>query len=106
MRMCKTLFEGPALGDWADIFGNVSQPFFVMVFGMPGSGKTTSDNLFAKYLANDLDLKILYVESEEGFKYTLREKFDRLNVISKRIDIAYNLPSNFKDYDFSDKTHF
>jgi hypothetical protein len=90
----------PFSGVWADIFGKVSQPFFTMVFGMPGSGKSTFDILFAKYLANDLDLKVLYVASEEGFTYTLREKFDRLNAFSENIDIAYKLPASFKDYDF------
>ncbi|MCB0823547.1 MAG: AAA family ATPase [Bacteroidales bacterium] len=90
----------PFSGVWADIFGKVSQPFFTMVFGMPGSGKSTFDILFAKYLATDLNLKVLYVASEEGFTYTLREKFDRLNAFSENIDIAYKLPSNFKDYDF------
>jgi len=90
----------PFSGVWADIFGKVSQPFFTMVFGMPGSGKSTFDILFSKYLANDLNLKVLYVASEEGFTYTLREKFDRLDAFSENIDIAYNLTSNFKDYDF------
>ncbi|HPE55592.1 MAG TPA: AAA family ATPase [Bacteroidales bacterium] len=90
----------PFTGVWADIFGKVSQPFYAMVFGMPGSGKSTFDILFAKYLAKDLTLKVLYVASEEGFTYTLREKFDRLNAFSENIDITYKLPSNFKDYDF------
>jgi len=90
----------PFSGVWADMFGKVSQPFFTMVFGMPGSGKSTFNILFSKYLANDLNLKILYVASEEGFTYTLREKFDRLDAFSDNIDIAYKLPTNFKDYDF------
>ncbi len=85
---------------WADIFGKVSQPYFTMVFGMPGSGKSTFDILFAKYLANDLDLRILYVASEEGFTYTLKEKFDRLDAFSNNIDIAYNLPGDTRGYDF------
>jgi len=90
----------PLSGVWADIFGKVSQPFFTMVFGMPGSGKSTFDILFAKYLANDLNLKVLYVASEEGFTYTLKEKFERLSAFSQNIDIAYNLPTYFKVYDF------
>ncbi len=90
----------PFSGVWADIFGKVSQPFFTMVFGMPGSGKSTFNILFSKYLADGLDLKVLYVASEEGFTYTLKEKFDRLNAFSNNIDIAYRLPQNIKDYDF------
>jgi len=90
----------PFSGVWLDIFGKVSQPFFTMVFGMPGSGKSTFNILFAKYIANGLDLKTLYVASEEGFTYTLREKFERLDAFSEKIDIAYRLPATIKDYDF------
>ncbi len=90
----------PFSGVWLDIFGKVSQPFFSMVFGMPGSGKSTFNILFAKYVANGLDLKVLYIASEEGFTYTLREKFERLDAFSEKIDIAYRLPANIKEYDF------
>jgi KaiC/GvpD/RAD55 family RecA-like ATPase len=48
-----------------------------MVFGLPKSGKSTLCIDFAKFLA-EYHGKVLYVAIEEGFGYTLKEKFERL----------------------------
>ncbi|NJK93781.1 MAG: AAA family ATPase [Bacteroidales bacterium] len=70
-----------------------------MVFGLPKSGKSTLCIDFAKYLAQNHG-KVLYVAIEEGFGYTLKEKFERLGAIHSNLIIAEKLPDDLTPYQF------
>jgi nucleoside-triphosphatase THEP1 len=86
-------------GEWKDLLGDVTKPFALMVYGKPGSGKSTFNLLFAKYLAQELNKKVLIVSGEEGFSATMKEKFERLNVYHPIIFITDELPESFNGYD-------
>jgi len=78
-------------GKWANLIGKMSNPFHIMFYGMPGSGKSTIAIQFAHYLASAFDFKILYVAREEGISKTIQEKFKRLKAMNKNIDISENI---------------
>jgi nucleoside-triphosphatase THEP1 len=86
-------------GKWKDLLGDVTKPFALMVYGKPGSGKSTFNLLFAKYLAQELNKKVLIVSGEEGFSATMKEKFERLDVYHQNIFITDELPQTFNGYD-------
>lgn len=71
----------------------------MMVYGSAGNGKSTFCLLFAKYLSENLNKKVLYIASEEKFGYTLKEKIGRLNVANDNFDIAEKIPYDLSDYD-------
>jgi len=76
-----------------------SRGFTAMVYGLPKSGKSTLSIDFAKYLAEHHG-KVLYVAIEEGFGYTLQEKFERLHAIHPNLVIAEKLPTDLSKWDF------
>lgn len=86
-------------GKYRELIGDPSIGFTAMVYGLPKSGKSTLCIDFAKHLAEHHG-KILYVAIEEGFGYTLKEKFERLNAIHTNLQIASEIPENLSDYNF------
>ena len=86
-------------GKFKDLIGMPTQPFHIMVYGLPGSGKSTLAIKFAKYLAENHNLKILFLAKEEGISGTTQEKFLRLNAVNSNIDIAERMPSDLINYD-------
>ncbi len=86
-------------GKYKDLIGDPSVGFSAMVFGLPKSGKSTLCIDFAKYLAENHG-KVLYVAIEEGFGYTLKEKFERLGAIHSNLIIAEKLPDDLSPYQF------
>ena len=87
-------------GIWADLLGRPCEPLYMMLFGMPGSGKSSMAILFAKYLVKELLKKVLYIANEEGFNHTLKDKFERINAWDDNLHIATEIPANIMDYDF------
>ena len=86
-------------GKYNKLIGDPSVGFTAMVYGLPKSGKSTLCIDFAHYLAQNHG-KVLYVALEEGFGYTLKEKFERLNAIHPNLIIADTIPQNLSQYNF------
>lgn len=87
-------------GRWESFFGNPSSDFKIMVYGAAGGGKSTFCILLAKYLAEKLGWRVLYIASEERFGYTLKEKLKRLNACNENLHIAESVPEGaLQDYD-------
>ena len=86
-------------GKYRNLIGDPSRGFTAMVYGLPKSGKSTLCIDFAKYLAEHHG-KVLYVAIEEGFGYTLQEKFERLNATHPNLVIAETLPTDLSKWDF------
>lgn len=86
-------------GKYRDLIGDPSVGFSAMVFGLPKSGKSTLCIDLAKHLA-EYHGKVLYVAIEEGFGYTLKEKFERLGAIHPNLIIAEKLPDDLSPYQF------
>lgn len=82
--------------------GNPSSRFVMMVYGEPGSGKTTFLLQFAKYLAENFG-RVLYVTPEEYDSPTLTMMLNRLDIRlpSDKLDFAeYIQDKDPQDYDF------
>jgi hypothetical protein len=77
--------EIPFTGKWFDFFGNPSPNFLCLIFGLPGSGKSTFSISFAKYLAENFGL-VVYISGEEGISKTLK---DKLNLTGAKSDYLY-----------------
>jgi len=86
-------------GKYRELIGDPSLGFSAMVYGLPKSGKSTLCIDFAWYLAENHG-KVLYVAIEEGFSYTLKEKFERLKAIHPNLAIAERLPDDLLTYQF------
>lgn len=86
-------------GKYRELIGDPSVGFSAMVFGLPKSGKSTLCIDFAKYLAENHG-KVLYVAIEEGFGYTLKEKFERLGAMHPNLIIAEKIPDDLSPYQF------
>ena len=86
-------------GKYRELIGDPSVGFSAMVFGLPKSGKSTLCIDFARHLAEH-NGKVLYVAIEEGFGYTLKEKFERLNAIHPNLVIAEILPDDLSQFQF------
>jgi predicted ATP-dependent serine protease len=86
-------------GKYRELIGDPSVDFSAMVYGLPKSGKSTLCIDFARHLAEHHG-KVLYVAIEEGFGYTLKEKFERLNAIHPNLVIAEKLPDDLALFQF------
>jgi predicted ATP-dependent serine protease len=79
---------------WGKGIGSVSSPFHLLFWGAKGSGKSTLLINFAKYLAKEHKLKVLYVAKEEGTSYTLQEKIKRLKANVNNLYFTADLPKD------------
>ena len=86
-------------GQWKDLIGNPSKPFHIMIYGLPGSGKSTQSVNFVKYMAKEHDFKVLFLSKEEGVSSTIQEKFKRLNAFHPNIYISDDMPNNLSFFD-------
>lgn len=86
-------------GDWKQMLGDVAKPFAMMVYGLAGGGKSTFNLIFAKYLAETLNKRVLYVSGEEGLTATMKEKFERLRAYHPNIFISAGQPTSYNGYD-------
>jgi hypothetical protein len=101
MHLQEMEFEVLPLRDaWYDCLGDVITPFSMMIYGGPGSGKSTFAIAFANYLAEELNKKVLYVAAEEAIGATLQEKFRRMDAFSPNITIATTIDQCCSGYDF------
>lgn len=89
----------PIDGIYKSIFNKLYNDSQLMFWGVPGSGKTVGLLLFADYLAERMNLKVLYIANEELNRSTLTEKLNQFEISSK-IDFA----RTFKDLEKSNKT--
>ena len=86
-------------GKYRELIGDPSVGFSAMVFGLPKSGKSTLCIDFAKHLAENHG-KVLYVAIEEGFGYTLKEKFERLGAIHPNLVISESIPLDLSPFQY------
>lgn len=86
-------------GEWLELLGNVATPFTMMLFGAPGSGKSTCAIRFAGYLAKELNKHILYVSAEESFNATVKDKFTRANAFHPNIFLSKSIPERLDNFD-------
>jgi hypothetical protein len=98
--LAKMHFETlPITGNYQKLIGTPSTNFKAMVYGSPGSGKTTFCLMFAEYLCKKHDKKVLFASIEEGINHTLQEKLNRMNATNPNLDIANHLPDDLTPYD-------
>lgn len=81
--------------DWREFLGSVSYPFKMLVWGLPGSGKST----FCMQLANHIarDSRLLYIAGEEDLgSQTLLDKQRRVITgdVAKNCVFLNRLPTN------------
>lgn len=89
------LFEG----DYQKLIGKPQVNFSLMVWGNPGSGKSTFSLGFANYLASKFG-KVAYLSSEEYGSYTLQDKLKRVGSISDKLFFIKDLAQFNKDFQF------
>lgn len=88
-------------GKFAELIGDPTEPWSMMLYGSPGSGKSTASIELAHTLASEYNRKVAYVAKEEGIGATIKEKFDRLGAYHSNIDIYSNrLPDNPEKYNY------
>ncbi len=86
-------------GKYGKLIGNPEKGFSALVHGLPKSGKSTLCIDFAKHLAEN-NGKVLYVAIEEGYGYTLQEKFQRMKAFVPNLSISNKLLKSYAGFDF------
>jgi antirestriction protein ArdC len=78
----------PLTGKYKEDFAFLNSDNQVMIWGPPGSGKTVYLLKLAQYLAQDLGLKVLFVENEEWGRSTWDEKIEMFNIGHQNLKFA------------------
>jgi hypothetical protein len=90
-QVAKMEFEKLNLtGKWAALIGQPATNFDMMIFGQPGSGKTTFLLSFGHYLATNFG-SVLYVSGEEYNSAPLTEKLNLLPSLPKNLHFVKDL---------------
>lgn len=90
-QVAKMEFEKLNLsGKWASLIGQPATNFDMMIFGQPGSGKTTFLLSFGHYLATNFG-SVLYVSGEEYNSAPLTEKLNQLPSLPKNLHFVKDL---------------
>jgi hypothetical protein len=82
---------------WADFLGDVEHPFKMLVWGLPGSGKST----FALRLLDALNAtgRTIYVSGEEhASSATLRSRVSRAMELPERTCIVERMPATYGEW--------
>ena len=86
-------------GEYRELIGTPSRSFSAMVYGKPGGGKTTWCISFAKYLAQQHDLQVLFASIEEGINHTAQDKLRRLNATHPNLIVSDYMPEDLSQFD-------
>jgi len=87
-------------GKWKELIGQPAMNFDMMIFGQPGSGKSTFLISFAHYLASNFG-NVLYVSGEEFNSAPLTEKIKQLPSIPTNLHFSQDVRNVYlKNYRF------
>ena len=85
--------------EYREMIGTASRNGSIMLYGMPGGGKTSFSINFAKKCA-EMGQKVLIISKEEGINQTMQEKLRRFDAVHPNIFITDNVPGDaMNDYD-------
>lgn len=85
--------------EYREMIGTASRNGSIMLYGMPGGGKTSFSIGFAKRCA-EMGQKVLIISKEEGINQTMQEKLRRFDAVHPNIFITDNVPGDaMNDYD-------
>lgn len=85
--------------EYREMIGTASRNGSIMLYGMPGGGKTSFSIGFAKRCA-EMGQKVLIISKEEGINQTMQEKLRRFDAVHPNIFITDNVPGDaINDYD-------
>lgn len=99
-----TFRQIPLDGDWAYGFNRLFSDTQIMIWGMPGSGKTVILLKFSQYLS-EKGLAVLYVAREEYGRSTFDEKINEFNIGHPNLKIVRDFAmlekegKSIKDFD-------
>lgn len=74
-------------GRWLEFFGQPAIHFQCVIYGLPGSGKSTFAAQFANYLSRNFG-KVVYIAGEEGISATLQDKVNLTGAKNQNLDFA------------------
>lgn len=89
----------PLSGNFQKLIGTPSTNFKMMVYGSPGSGKTTLCLMFADNLCKYHNKNVLFATIEEGLNHTFQSKLKRMNATNPKLNIATHLPADLTPFD-------
>lgn len=92
-----TFKEIPLDGEWKLEFNKLMSDTQVMIWGVPGSGKTVKLLKFAQYLA-EKGLPTLYVANEEFGRSSFTEKIREFRIGHTNLFFAKDLPEDMDGY--------
>lgn len=92
-----TFKEIPLDGEWKSEFNRLMSDTQIMIWGVPGSGKTVKLLKFAQYLAAK-GLPTLYVANEEFGRSSFTEKIREFNIGHEQLKFAKHLPEDMSEF--------
>lgn len=93
-----TFKEIPLDGEWKTEFNRLMSDTQIMIWGVPGSGKTVKLLKFAQYLA-EKGLRTLYVANEEFGRSSFTEKIREFKIGNSNLMFAKHLPEDLSQFD-------
>lgn len=93
-----TFKEIPLDGEWKTEFNRLMSDTQIMIWGVPGSGKTVKLLKFAQYLA-EKGLRTLYVANEEFGRSSFTEKIREFKIGNSNLMFAKHLPEDLRQFD-------
>lgn len=93
-----TFKEIPLDGEWKAELNRLMSDTQIMIWGVPGSGKTVKLLKFAQYLA-EKGLRTLYVANEEFGRSSFTEKIREFSIGNANLMFAKHLPEDLSQFD-------